>query len=328
MLNAFTPESKAQIVTSILRESANGSDLRACCRAQGITYQTFIDWRCWAQKENRLNGHEATARKVRIPDPPLQNALQAALTKVAEVAQGPDLENPPPFVREAASGPDAAPARYSHEAPDADFMAAVERDIAALEAGPAVEPAANPNEGLDMPRKELEPEQSSMARVLAQRFPWLAEVEARAVEQFGPKPDRLDAKVAYTQWTKNRKGLMTKKQAVEFAAFYGRVPAGTAEPAKPAKPAKPTNGARAPHGPEVEALQAQHAEVQQAMALHPDGLTHAIQIEPITAQPRRVEQHVPWIMQATPDDMAAEITRMQRMITVLTAENMRLRGIL
>ena len=344
MLNLFTPESKAQIVTAILRETANGADLRACCRSQGITYQTFIDWRSWAQKENRLSGHEATARKARVPDPPLQNALQAALTKVVEVAQGPDLENPPPFIPSPEKfktstgfdlpGPFCA---ADMPAPDADFMAAVERDIAAQEtqSKPAVEPAADPNEGDDMPRKKMEPEQTSMARVLAERFPWLADVEARAVAQFGPKPDRIRDMPAYNRWTTSRRSLMTKEQAAEFGAFYGRGPAAkkrgpAAEPAKTAKPAKPAKTAKTANGAEVKALQAQHADVQQELALHPEALHHAIHIEPVTAvqqpQPRRVD--VPWIMQATPEDMAAEITRMQRIITVLTAENMRLRGIL
>ena len=342
MLNLFTPESKAQIVTSILRETANGADLRACCRSQGITYQTFIDWRSWAQKENRLSGHEATAKKARVPDPPLQNALQAALTKVVEVAQGPDLENPPPFIpspeKFKASTGFNLPGPFcaaDMPAPDADFMAAVERDIEAQET--QSKPAVDPNEGDDMPRKKVDPEQTSMARVLAERFPWLAAVEAQAVAQFGPKPDRIRDMPAYNRWTTSRRSLMTAQQAAEFGACYGRGPAAkkrgpnaakTAEPAKPAKPAKPV-----PNGAEVTALKAQHADVQQALALHPEGLHHAIQIEPVTAAPQAqrgvpIGKHVPWIMQATPEDMAAEITRMQRIITVLTAENMRLRGIL
>jgi len=370
MLNLYSPETKAQIVTSILREAANGADVRACCHSQGITYQTFIDWRSWAQKANRLHGHESINKKVKRSDPPLQNALQAALTKVVEVAQGPDREDPPPLPR-----PDLVAASTGFDlpgpfcgadmpAPDADFMAAVERDIAAQEQAqaapvapepePITEPISNPDEGVDMPRKKVEPELSRMARTLAARFPWLAELDARTNREFGPKPHRLDDTKGYNQWTQYRKSLMSKKQAAEFAAFYGpnRGKRGVTQdtPAAASKLEKSANGVeakveklltRAAHSngtdlahqrlgralvkdPEVmqatiETLRAQHNEVQQELALHPEALAQAIHVEPITAAPRRV---------ATSADMAAEINRMQRIITVLTAENMRLRGLL
>jgi len=249
-------------------------------------------------------------------------------------------------------------------APDADFMAAVERDIAAQEQAqaapvaaepePITEPISNPDEGVDMPRKKVEPELSRMARTLAARFPWLAELDARTNREFGPKPHRLDDTKGYNQWTQYRKSLMSKKQAAEFAAFYGpnRGKRGVTQdtPAAASKLEKSANGVeakveklltRAAHSngtdlahqrlgralvkdPEVmqatiETLRAQHNEVQQELALHPEALAQAIHVEPITAAPRRV---------ATSADMAAEINRMQRIITVLTAENMRLRGLL
>jgi hypothetical protein len=230
-------------------------------------------------------------------------------------------------------------------------MAAVERDIAAQDAvpKPEPEPITATDEGQSMPRRKNEPEQSPMAQVLAARFPWLAELEARAIKEFGPKPDKDGSKAAYNRWIMNRKTLMNKSQLAEFEGFYGRGRAkaeatkrALREAAKGGKEpaAQPVNGkikvtVETVEGTaaEIQALQAQHAELEQQLALHPEALSHAVsdpRSEPISEGPRRVANRPTWTATATASaaDMAEEIARMQRIITVLTAENMRLRGIL
>ena len=60
----FSPAQKAAVITSILREQQHGADLRECCRAQGLTVQTFLSWKNQALRHNAFDLHLATHEEV------------------------------------------------------------------------------------------------------------------------------------------------------------------------------------------------------------------------------------------------------------------------
>lgn len=323
----FSPAQKASIVTSILREQQiHGADLRDCCRAQGLTVQTFLNWKNQALRHQAFDLHLAQHEEV-------------------------DGNRVEPAPR----------ARRTYEAPKTAIQLALERAQAAAEDDgeappepePTVEPttqaAPRPEEPETMPKADAVPPQSPMAATLAKHFPWLAKLDERTTAKVGFDKPTEKKTPEYMQWMKTRTELMTDKQREAWKAFYNRggtrpsaaeqaaeqtelaaaIAANATAPKKRGRPRKVYNGASGPLstpapqaateaptlGPEeprptvAELVEQQHR------------LDNAIQSHPA---------HGPFaLVRAQPGNGAeAELDRLRRALAVLTLENLQLRGLL
>lgn len=105
MLDMFSPDQKASILASVMTQEAAGTTTRDACRAQGITLQTYLDWKADARKRHDstltlTNGSRFRAKnKVRreAQKTAMQLALEAAQQKTeAQAENGHDIEVQPP----------------------------------------------------------------------------------------------------------------------------------------------------------------------------------------------------------------------------------------
>jgi hypothetical protein len=339
MLDIFTPEQKAVILASVMREESEGRSLRDCCRAQGITVQTFIDWKARAQKHSQngarpVLGIHPERRKDRQPKPP--TALELALRK-AQISSYPKDEpehvghdEPPPHVIDYAGLPEDNP-----------------HDLHALTHGEPenkdVPDSPNQNEVSEVPRKQY-PDYSQGGGVTSAMYaacPFLPDLDRQTFDALGPRPDKNVEKTAYNRWIAHRKTLMTPEQRTAFEGFFGgsrlgiprgqktkveAVPEVEAAPvpvaAAPKRAPKPkqreeqreiaaargrvTNGPGLPVSPAIQELAAQHAEVTGQLSQYEGGSV---------GRPRA-------------DAHAGEIERLKRALMALTLENLQLRGLL
>ena len=340
MLDIFTPEQKASILAQIMREESTGANLRDCCKAQGITLQTFIDWKARAQKHNQfdtlhMNGIHPERKPSRFRHEKPKTALQLALENAQRKSYPEDnpedlhalehgepeqpepppapaapvvLTSPQPEPEAPASGPDIAPGYPIYDAVHS-----------LLDKEPEPKPVnQSDDEGIHM-SKATEPSAAGRPRglsaVLHQRMPWLAALDKKTEKTMGPKP--ASKQPGYGAWIAARKALMTPEQVTEMEDFYGVTKRGPRTKMPPAPVAKKqpkpaqldeqkemlavrANGSRRPVSPEIEALAEQHAQISTQIAEH-------------NRQPNREQ---------------AEIARLKKALMVLTLENLELRGLL
>lgn len=299
----FSPAQKASIVTSILREQQHGADLRDCCRAQGLTVQTFLNWKNQALRHQAFELHLGQHEEVDGNRAAPKTAIQLALER-AQAAAEDDGEEPP-------------------------------------EPEPTTQAAPLPEDIPPMPKVDTVPLQSRMAATLAKHFPWLAKLDERTTAKVGFDKPTEKTTPEYKQWIQTRTELMTDKQREAWKAFYNRggtrpsaaeqaaeqaelaaaIAANATAPKKRGRPAKvnghapqaateaPTLGAEEPRPTVAELVEQQHR------------LDNAIQSHPA---------HGPFaLVRAQPGNGAeVELDRLRRALAVLTLENLQLRGLL
>ena len=352
MLDTFTPDQRASIVVQIMKEENQGASLRDCCKAQGITVQTFLDWRARARRHNQFdtlhahNGprtHPERQKPKERPKTALELAFETAQVRTYPSDNPEDLHalehgEPPapidsPVTIEAAPEPAPPPVEATPlpEPKQAD-------------SGP-VEPQILPLEE-PMPKRKC-PDYSQGARGVAAAMyaanPFLRELDQKTFEALGERPDKSQSG-PYNKWIAHRKTLMSPEQVKQFEAFFGGprkgIPKakGIEKPVAHKPPSKKARqeqldmlAARAnpetvepavepavvmsngkPMGQQVRSLVAQHAEVSSAIANHEETGFTMVRVK----MPRDMP------------GLASENERLKRALTALTLENLQLRGVL
>jgi hypothetical protein len=315
------------ILAQVLREESEGRSLRDCCKAQGITVQTFIDWKARAKKHNQfdtlhLNGIHPERKPARFREEKPPTALQLAL-EAARIKSYP--EDNPDDLHAVEHGEPEPPAASSAPNPSA------EPDQAA--SGPDIQADSpiSPNEVTEVAKRKC-PDYSLAARGVAKAMyaaaPFLSELDQQTFDALGPRPEKSEGK-AYNAWIAHRKSLMTPAQVKQFEGFFGgsrkgkpRARKEQAEPVDSAvgvvpDPVRPKpNGKHAPAAASVAELAAQHAEVSAQIAGHE------------TAQaPRSLVTHTPRA-HGELGSLAHENDRLKRALAMLTMENLQLRGLI
>jgi hypothetical protein len=342
MLDTFTPEQKASILAQVMREESQGASLRDCCKAQGITVQTFIDWRARARRHNQfdtlhMNGVHPERKPQKFKQEKPKTALQIALEN-AQRRTYPD-DNPEDLHAVEHGEPPETPTAAPLPAVEPDIPAAPVEVASEPETSAQTEPVIEPvisstNEETDVPKAKTEPmgKPRGVAAVMYQRMPWLNTLDAKTEKVLGPKPSNKQP--GYTGWIKHRKSLMTPEQVEEIDGFFKANGSGKAKDTgvKPMKRRAPkpdqvaeqkaiaasrggievepvrANGRKRPVSAEVAQLAAQHAEVTGQLA----------QFEGASVSHVRRE-HV---------RESVEVERLKRALMALTLENLQLRGLL
>jgi hypothetical protein len=337
MIDIFTPEQKASILTQVMREEAEGRTLRDCCRAQGITVQTFIDWKARAQKHNQFDTlHMRGVHPERQPAPYRRQREEKPKTALQLALEDAGRRNYP------ADNPDdlRAVEHGEPEPPIAAPLPSVDPHLSATLTEPGSSPRNLSTEPAQQPDKpQCDNEDSTMrktttetvttgprgiAGAMYKRMPWLAAVEKKTEKALGPKPGAKEP--GYGVWLAHRKELMTDEQKAEMEGFFGisaRREKNEARAAAPKAPVKrapkaaqlaeqreiaATRAKRAPVSPEVQTLTAQHAEVSSQLAEY---------------EAPRVTRSA-----AVARAEAGEIERLKKALMALTLENLQLRGLL
>lgn len=349
MLDIYSTEQKVSILTQIMKEESTGASLRDCCKAQGITLQTFIDWKARAQKHNQfdtlhLNGVHPERKPSRFRHEKPKTALQLALEN-AQRKHYPD-DNPedlhalehgepePMLAAEVAPEPPPEPPTAAPLPVDKLYIPIEAREVAS---GPVIEPVypiydsvrsmldkepePNPvnqsNEVIDMPKAT---ESSAAGRprglsaVLHQRMPWLAALDKKTEKTMGPKP--ASKQPGYGVWIAARKALMTPEQIEEMEDFYGVNRRGPRTKMPPPPVAK------------KQPKPAQLAEQKEIVASRANGSRPVSpEIEALAEQHAHVSTQIAE-HNRQPNREHAEIARLKKALMVLTLENLELRGLL
>ena len=343
MLDIFTPEQKASILAQIMKEESAGASLRDCCKAQGITLQTFIDWKARAQKHNQfdtlhMNGIHPERKPARFrqerPKTALQIALENAQRKTYPEDNPDDLhavEHGEPAQSDAPETPPAAPPASAAtdistrpsgaaSAPPVEPGSPIHDAVVALV---QTEPASKPvgqsrNEVLSMTKS---PETSTAGRprglsaVLHQRLPWLAALDRKIEKTMGPKPGSKEQ--GYGAWIAARKAAMSPEQAQEMEDFYGVTKRGPRTKQPPPPVAK-----RTPKPAQIE-------EQKEMVSVRANGSRRPVspEIEALAEQHAQISTQIAE-HNHQPSREQAEIARLKKALMVLTLENLELRGLL
>jgi hypothetical protein len=354
MLDTFTPDQKASILTQVMREESQGRSLRDCCKAQGITVQTFIDWKARAQRHNQfdtlhMNGIHPERKPARFRKEKPKTALQIAL-EAAQVRSYPD-DNPedlhavehgePAPPAQSSIGSPPPPALAPESPPETPLAAAapevikepvypIYEAVSAMletESETQPEPDSKPvisNEVTAVPKQAATPPASKPRGVAATmhiRMPWLAAIDKRTEKALGPKPANKEP--GYTAWIAHRKTLMTDEQRAEIEAFFGVAARGrraAAEKPVTKKRQEQASIAAARGGIEVAPVKTNgHVKVS------PEIQALAAQHAEVTGQIAEY-QHAPTRSVVRGDNF--EVERLKKALTALTLENLQLRGLL
>jgi hypothetical protein len=352
MLDIYSTEQKVSILTQIMREESTGASLRDCCKAQGITLQTFIDWKARAQKNNHLDARPTLKLpKVRQPKPP--TALELALKKaqinsyptdnpddVRALEQGepephaidyaglPE-DNPEDLHAVTHGEPPAAPApvAVSSSPPEPEQAASgpyrpgypvYDAVVSLLDKEPELKPVEQSNdEVLSMATDKTGASRPrGLSAVLHQRMPWLAGLDKRTEKTMGPKP--ASKAQGYGAWIAHRKTLMTPEQALEMEDFYGINRRGSKTKTPPPAVAK-----RTPKPAQIEEqkeMVSKRTNANGSRPVSPEIEALAEQHAQVTSQIVQHERHGPREL--------SEIDKLKRALTALTIENLQLRGLL
>lgn len=249
MLDTFTPDQKAAILASIMVDEAHGVATRQACQSQGITLQTYLDWKAHARKtltvpHNGRRVHPERDKRRARPErekTAFELAFEAAQVKtypnnVSNNAPPPTVPTEPVVphkdVREWHGLPEDNPedlhalALERGEVPDnvpANVPANVPETPPAPPAAIAAPEVSPPLEEPPVPAKKpaatsgMKPR--GPAAVQYVKFPWLLALEKKVEKELGPKPASKSNE--YYPWIKRRKELMSPEQAAELEAFFG-----------------------------------------------------------------------------------------------------------
>jgi hypothetical protein len=287
MLDTFTPEQKASILAQIMKEESSGASLRECCRAQGITLQTFLDWKASARRHNQfdtlhLNGIHPERKPSRFRHEKPKTALQIALETAQRRSYPEDNPEDVAAVRAMERGepvPTATPPDMPPETPPAAPPPAVDVPIAAAPPEAASEPENPPPPQIEpsypiydavrgMLEQQPEPDKEPVNSIIKDEVITVPKSEnvikprgiaatmhnampwLAAVERKTEKamgPKPASKAPGYYAWIAHRKELMTPEQKAEIETYFGVNRRG----ARATKPDAPT-ARRAPKPAQVE----------------------------------------------------------------------------
>lgn len=245
MLDTFTPDQKAAILASIMVDEAHGVATRQACQSQGITLQTYLDWKAHARKtltvpHNGPRFHpERDKRRPREREKTaFELAFEAAKVKTYPSEAGnttappPDPVVPHKDVTEWHGLPEDNPEDLhalavergeALPAPVVEALAPVEPKQP--DSGPENAPQVIANEDSDMAKKKCPdysyPEKRGIAAAMYAANPFLWELDQQTFDALGPRPDKDTEKGAYNNWVKYRKALMSPAQVEQFEGFFG-----------------------------------------------------------------------------------------------------------
>jgi hypothetical protein len=354
MLDLFTPEQKASILVQILREESEGHNLRDCCRAQGITVQTFMDWQASARRHNQFDTlHMRGVHPERKPAPyrrerqdkpktALQLALENAQRRTypadnpddlhaaehgepdTQAVHQADTRTGPPETRTA---PPLPPGKADLLTEPPEPASAPDNPIPAEKSKSEPDKPQCDNEDMTVPKATTQTETTGprgIAGAMYKRMPWLAAVEKKTEKALGPKPGAKEP--GYGAWLAHRKELMTDEQKTEMEGFFGIRARREKNEARAAAPKAPVKRAPKP---------AQLAEQREIAATRAKRAPVSPEVQSLTAQHAEVssqlaEYEAPRVTRsaAVARAEAGEIERLKKALMALTLENLQLRGLL
>lgn len=358
MLDTFSPDQKAAILASIMVDEAHGVATRQACQAQGITLQTYLDWKAHARKVitvphngKRVHPERDKRRERERPKTAFEVAFEAAQVKTypnngSNAAPPPEPVVPHKDVREWHGLPEdnpedlhalalergEVPANVAAEVP-ADVPADVPETPPAPLAAVAAPEVSPPQEEPPVPAKKAETsgmKPRGPAAVQYVKFPWLLPLEKKVEKELGPKPASKSNE--YYPWIKRRKELMTPEQAAELEAFFGVATRRANGAQRQATLARK----KAEQLPEIEETATSRA-VRVEPRREPREVPPSPEVAALTQQHAEVTGQIithelhglePQQPASRETQLLAENTKLKTALTALTLENLQLRGLL